>query len=128
MELIYMILFFYVLTGISCIIVGVYSKLFPRTKINEVSGYRTYRSMKNQDTWDEGNRYSSTMTIYGGILSTILSLIIFIIVKDQNESIIEHGAEIAAGLSLLIGLIFPVLLTEIHLKKMFNERGEKKIK
>lgn len=46
------------LPGGIILILWVYVELFPQKKINHLYGYRTFLSMRNQDTQDEGNRVS----------------------------------------------------------------------
>ncbi|WP_429311932.1 SdpI family protein [Paenibacillus mucilaginosus] len=77
---------------------GVLLWKFPPKEINALYGYRTFRSMKSQELWSEGNRYSAYLAtrlgiaylVFGSILSfllpehmlpiTLIGLIIVIVV------------------------------------------------
>ncbi|MGF7029150.1 putative membrane protein [Paenibacillus mucilaginosus] len=66
--------------GLILILSGVLFRKFPPKEINALYGYRTFRSMKSQELWNEGNRYSAflatrlgiTYLVIGGILSFLL--------------------------------------------------------
>ena len=66
---------FYFLTGIIVTILGIIFYLYPPKKINHLYGYRTKRSMRNQETWDAANRYSTVLMILAGILTIISGII-----------------------------------------------------
>ncbi|SHH60153.1 SdpI/YhfL protein family protein [Caloranaerobacter azorensis DSM 13643] len=113
-------LFFNIITGVSMVIVGIILKIFPPKKINFISGYRTYLSMKNKETWEEGNRYSAKMLIVLGVISIIIS---FVIYKTVNPKI---SAIISTIVSLVL-IILAIPLTELHLKKLFDKDGNRKV-
>ncbi|WP_069649109.1 SdpI family protein [Caloranaerobacter ferrireducens] len=115
-----MTLFFNIITGISMVLVGIMLKIFPPKKINFISGYRTYLSMKNKETWEEGNSYSAKMLIAMGVISIIISFAIYKIVNPKISAIISTIVS-----CVLIILVLP--LTEIHLKKLFDKNGNRKL-
>ena len=75
------LLFTSFLSGIIFIITGFVMFKFPPKNINMLYGYRTTRSMKNQEQWDFSQKYSAKLLIFCGvflILTSNISLIITI--------------------------------------------------
>jgi len=102
------------LSGLIFLVTGLIMKLRPPQKINSLYGYRTPRSMKNQENWTEANRYSAILLIRSSILMLLLaSLAPFFI---QNETI----AWISAIILVIIVALNLIIMTEYHLKKMFG--------
>lgn len=65
--------------------IGVIFKVFPPKKINYIYGYRTRLSMKNQETWEEAQRFSAYSMIILGVISVILGLILNFITNVVSE-------------------------------------------
>lgn len=110
----------YIVLGYLALMLGLswfFYKKPPKT-INSIYGYRTNRSMKNQQTWDEANRYSSVFAFKLGLFSFALPFIGYILYPQQNVlvSLIGH--------SLLLILI--IVFTEAHLKARFDQDGNPK--
>ena len=94
-------------------------RLFPPKSINIIYGYRTKKSMKTQDIWDESNRFCANMLIlmYSiSLAAALLSQFVF----DFKEGIRY------AGISSFVGLFACILITEIHLWKNFDKDGKRK--
>lgn len=87
-------------------------------KINHLYGYRTLRSMKNEATWKVANEYSSNLMLKFAIYSFLIPAICYLLIPRYNFLISIFGN------SILIMLV--VLFTELHLKKMFDTKGELK--
>ncbi|HBC95306.1 MAG TPA: hypothetical protein DC034_00735 [Clostridium sp.] len=103
--------------GLVTLAFGVIPKMVRPKKINSWYGYRTDISMKNQDTWNEANRYSTNQYVLAGIILLILG---------------EIGHYFLHGKGYLVPLIgfIPVLMctvftTEKHMKKIFDENGKR---
>ncbi|EJP6473927.1 SdpI family protein [Clostridium sp. L74] len=94
---------------------------WPPEDINSVYGYRTPFSMKNQDTWDESQRYAGFSMIILGIIQGILG--IFLIIQSIN--IDKESIQL---LFLLIGVIVMLIIDEKHLRNLFNKDGTRKSK
>ena len=101
------------------IIFGFILMKYPPTSINNMFGYRTPFSMKNQDTWDESQKYSGFTMIILGVINGIVAIISSMNVININENI--------QLLVLLIGTIIMIIIDEIHLRKIFNKDGIRKI-
>jgi uncharacterized membrane protein len=66
---------------------------FPPKKINSIYGYRTSRSMKNQENWDLAQRFSSQLMLKQGLIMFVLAFIL---------AILPIPMEIATLISLLL--------------------------
>nr|WP_076388090.1 SdpI family protein [Vaginimicrobium propionicum] len=93
-------------------------------KINNASGYRTKRSMQNQDTWDFAQKYSSKISFYMFFPSLILAITIMPTVGSKS---INRIGWIGFGITLIQMMSFIVIMvsTEKALKKSFDESGNK---
>lgn len=117
-----MILFINSLVGIGCIITGFILKATANKDVNQWSGYRTKQSMKNQNTWNEANKYSSKMMIFSGVILLVLSISITYLFKNSGFI----SSYISFGISLIICVLIPLITTERHLNKLFDENGERR--
>lgn len=105
--------------GIIFIILGFILNIFPPKKINSLYGYRTTLSMKNKDTWDEAQKYSAKSFIFLGLLYIILSFILINLLKVTS---IPYQI-----IFLIMGILLMLVFDEMHLKKIFNEDGSRRI-
>lgn len=102
------------------LVVGILYKLFPPKKPNLLYGWRTPMGGKNQDTWEESNRYGANLFIIASIAIFITTFILKSLFPNIN--------------SILLTFIFvPFLITvivvgEIHLSKTFNQDGSRRNK
>ncbi len=110
------------LIGIIFIAVGVVLKLFPPKHINSWYGYRTPFSMKNKATWDEGNRFSSIMFVYVGGISLIAAVLCDVIYIGNFDKAFRVSTNIS-----IIALICSVPYAEIHLRRLFDKNGNRKL-
>lgn len=99
----------------------------PPKDINEVYGYRTKRSMKNQETWDFAHQYCGKVWRKIGSIMLIISIVIDGIMSIGKEKLMFPQDEILIIIlliqtSILIIAIYPV---EKALKKNFDEEGNR---
>lgn len=94
-----------------------YLRLFLPKKINSIWGYRTILSMKNQDTWNEAHKYSANAFIVLGFVFVPLQFVL-------SELNISYGYE---KIVLLVCFVIMIILNEVHLKKVFNNDGSRKL-
>lgn len=83
-------------------------------------GYRTKASMRNQQTWNVANRYSAKIMLITGSVLVIIALFSLKIQFLRNLNVL-----ISTGLTIVSALCM-LMLTESHLKKMFDENGNRK--
>ena len=94
-------------------------------KINYVYGYRTKRSMRNEETWKFANQYLGKLWYRCGLLSAPLSVIAIAIVFGKGTETVGTVGGIITMIQMipLVGAIIP---TEIALKNNFDENGRRK--
>ena len=101
--------------------------LFRRTpkEINYVYGYRTKRSMMNEETWKFANQYFGKAWYLCGLISVPLSVMAITLVLGKGTETVGTIGGIITMLQMipLVGAIIP---TEIALKKNFDENGRRK--
>lgn len=109
---------------IPCIMTGSGLLFMKKTpgEINRIFGYRTKRSMKNQDTWLFAHRYIGKLWYRSGIAVLLLSVIAMIFLNGKNDDIVGSVGGVIVMLQMipLIGAVFP---TEAALEKNFDESG-----
>lgn len=101
-------------------------KIAPK-EINGFFGYRTTKSMKNEDTWEFAHLFCGKLWYMIGWVMLILSVIamLSILGKDINYVGTFGGILSITQVVFLIGSIFP---TEIALMKTFDKRGARRKK
>lgn len=97
---------------------GIYLKKPPRT-INWLYGYRTRRSMKNQETWDYAHCYCGRLWYRCGGAMLVLSIIGMLPVYQKSVPVIGMVSGIICIVQcfVLVAAIFP---TERALKRKFG--------
>lgn len=107
------------------IVLGVVFTKMPPQKINSLAGYRTDRSMKNQDTWFFANKMCGGFWWKIGLILIVLSLVLFFLIMNLSED--------AQGLVILIAILVQTLIcvlsiipVETALKKTFDDQGNRK--
>jgi uncharacterized membrane protein len=86
---------------------------FPPRSINFFYGYRTPRSMRNEDTWKEANAYSARLFQKITVLTYIVQAISLLSTDMVTSLFITMGV-------YLIGLPVMIFLTERHLLQKFG--------
>ncbi|TYP99987.1 SdpI/YhfL family protein [Tenacibaculum adriaticum] len=90
---------------------------FPPKKINSLYGYRTNKSMKNEDVWQFANQFfTKQFIIYAAI-----SLVAAVILAYINPKITWQPMVI-----LLLSLAVSVIKTEQALSQNFDDDGNRK--
>ena len=91
---------------------------YPPKKINDLYGYRTKRSMRNQNTWDFANRHSTHLMWKVSLLTCVVQAI-GVILLDEGVALLT------ATIVLVTTLIYSVYLTEKALKNTFDNEGNR---
>lgn len=106
-----------IIVGILFLILGLLLKTFPPQKNNAFFGYRTTLSLMNQDTWDEAQNYSGNCFIIIGILFIPLQFIL-----------LKLNVSYYSGVFItLISILLMISTIELHLKRIFNEDGSRRL-
>ena len=90
----------------------------PPKKINHFYGYRTRRSMANQEIWDFANRQSAKDFWYVAVATMITGIVLF-----PFDIFLKVFIQI---LVLLVGIGISVWHTEKEIDKHFDKNGNKK--
>lgn len=90
--------------------------------INTSFGYRTKRSMKNQDTWDFAHKHLGKTWFVCGIVLIPASLVLMFLVMGREADVIRTTGFIILGLQLFL-MLGAILPTETALKNNFDEFG-----
>tara|TARA_Y100000034_G_scaffold105927_1_gene133838 strand:+ start:189087 stop:189434 length:348 start_codon:yes stop_codon:yes gene_type:complete len=93
-------------------------KFFPPKKINNWYGYRTYKTMQNQDIWDFANKtFNTSFVIYSG-----LSLLGGMVIAYLSGETLTWQPMVLVFLSIVACII----KTENLLKENFTDEGKRK--
>lgn len=97
----------------------------PPKNINSLYGYRTSRSMKNQQTWDFAHQVCGILWFRAGLILLPISLVAMLFVWGRSVEEIGMWSipVMAVQLVVLVGSIFPV---ERALKRSFDQFGRKR--
>jgi uncharacterized membrane protein len=94
----------------------------PPKSINSFYGYRTKRSMKNQDTWDFAHYYCGKLWLVCGLVSLPISLVPILLVLGKSQQVISVAGLIVLGIQTIL-LIATIFQTERALKNNYDEFG-----
>lgn len=114
------------LIGIVILIIGWIMVKYPPKKINYLYGYRTEASMKNQQTWDEANRFSARLMIKIGWILILVGLLFSL---TFNAAILQPNIQnVLRPVLLLISstaaAVVLIAVTQRHLEKTFPENNK----
>lgn len=118
----FMILLTNILPSIIFIVLGTILKLWPPKEINHAFGYRTFFAMKNNETWKEGNSFSSAMLILSGVIALFFSISVTFLYSNAPSI----SSTLSGVGSILLGLSFG-FYTEVHLRRIFDKDGKRKV-
>jgi len=87
----------------------------PPKKINWFIGYRTLKSMKNQEDWKFANQYCGKIWIITGVIMLVITVVLFALFY---LNVINYTENILAMLVLIqvAIIILPIFLVENKLK------------
>jgi uncharacterized membrane protein len=110
--------------GLVFLLFGYIQKVSPPKKINNYYGYRSPAAQKNQETWDEANRYSAIRMIKTGAILLVAGVLVTLLVKiipmpDKIRSITSFVLILASAMGSAISMMSA---TERHLEKTFDAR------
>lgn len=97
---------------------GWYWTKYPPKKINYLYGYRTRRSMANQNIWEYANSVGAKMMIYLGIICFAISMMLYFL-EIKWKILISMFV-------LLLGLGFGMYWCETMINKFFDKNGNQK--
>ena len=95
------------------------------SRINSFFGYRTARSMKNNDTWEFAHRHSGRIFFGVGTAMLVVSAVAHVPFYGCNEDTVASVSLVITMIQLVI-LFLSIVPTEIALKRNFNDDGTRK--
>lgn len=99
----------------------VFSRWTPKS-INYLFGYRTRRSMINQETWNFANRTMGRIWITWSLLLLIPSILVLFFLKTRVEQNLETWIVVLTLVQLAV-LILSIIPVERALKAKFDDKG-----
>lgn len=97
----------------------------PPKNINDMYGYRTTMSMKNTDTWNFAHKYCGRLWFKTGMIILPISVFALGFFFGRETDTVGLIGGIICCLQM-IPLILSVILTEVALKKTFDNVGNRK--
>ena len=102
---------------IMIIVIGYLMNQYPPKKPNWFVGYRTRKSMKNDDVWKVANKYCGEIWIKMGLLMLIIAIILYILVRFEVFNFTENLL-IIVTISEVIILVQTIFIVENKIKDM----------
>lgn len=94
----------------------------PPKEINAIFGYRTARSMKNQETWKFAHKYAGKLWKVCGLLVLLISVLVMGFVFEEDITTVSIFGGVICGVQIAV-MICTVIPTELALKKTFDNNG-----
>ena len=110
------------LIPIIMIIAGNSMRLGKFKTINSIVGYRTRRSMKNQQTWDYAHRECGLLWRRWGSTMLVLTVIAMLLFMGEDT---DHIGVVGSVITVLqmIPLFLSIAIVEKKLREKFDENG-----
>jgi len=110
------------LIPIIMIIAGNSMRLGKFKTINSIVGYRTRRSMKNQQTWDYAQRECGRLWMRWGVLMLLPAAVIMLLLLGKEIPTVGTVGGIVTVLQMLPPLL-SIAIVEKKLREKFDENG-----
>lgn len=113
------------LIPVLCFIFGILLYKHEPKKINGCYGYRTCRSMKNEDTWKFANNLLGRLWLGGGAVLIVISAAAVLAVNASRPDMFSA----VSGLAVIMDLVFmaaSIIRVESALKRRFNDDGSRR--
>ncbi len=110
------------LIPIIMIITGNSMRLGKFKTINSIVGYRTRRSMKNQQTWDYAHRECGLLWRRWGSTMLVLTVIAMLLFMGEDTDHIGVVGSVITVLQMIL-LFLSIAIVEKKLREKFDENG-----
>lgn len=107
------------------LIIGLVWEKHPVTDINGAIGYRTARSMKNQETWNFAQHYMGKIWKKTGFALFFPSIVVNIICFFVGEDVFAIVTAVLETVQVIV-LLVSIIPIERALKKNFDENGNRR--
>lgn len=92
----------------------------PPKKISTVSGYRTARSMKNEETWKFAHVYAGKLMKVCGWILLPVTVAVMLLVLGKDVAFVGITGGVVCAVQILI-MVCTIIFTEIALKRNFGK-------
>lgn len=106
------------LPGVFLLCVGLIAIIYPPKRVNWWYGYRTPRSMRSQEAWEDSNRLAARLIVAVGVLSLNTGVTCGFFSRHIEVALAIVG--MVTG-TLSLGIFVAV---EVFLSKMFDKNGK----
>lgn len=107
------------MSAIVFIILGYLIRFFPPKTQNSFYGYRSFMSMKTEETWNAAQKYAGFTMLIFGLINLFLGLwAVFIPIILNNE--------VVQLIVLIIGILTIIYINERRLREIFTREGKRK--
>ncbi len=104
---------------------GIYMKKGGPKSINGIVGYRTRRSMMNQDTWKFAHEHCGSLWVRYSLILGLLSIVVMIFTRGRSDDFVGNVGAIICYVQ--IGAMFlSIFQVERALRKNFDKDGNRK--
>lgn len=110
------------LIPIIMIIAGNSMRLGKFKTINSIVGYRTRRSMQNQQTWDYAQRECGRLWVRWGVLMLLPTAVLMLLLLGKEIPTVGTVGGIVTVLQM-IPLFLSIVIVEKKLREKFDENG-----
>lgn len=107
------------------VVFGLFRWIKPSKKVNQLSGYRTEKSMINENTWQFAQKHSGKIWFIWGILLLLVSVVVNWLTIGWSKNMIGLYGGLLSVVQLIV-LILSIIPTSRALDKAFDDNGNYK--
>jgi uncharacterized membrane protein len=107
-------------SGFVYLLAGLALRFFPPKEINALYGYRTGSSMLNSETWKMANQFAAKLLMFLGAGLIATGFVAFWLPPAPFTGMLT------GLLVMVLGVVLVIYFTEQHLKKHFDEHGNRR--
>jgi uncharacterized membrane protein len=100
----------HLLLGPLVLVIALLTKYFPPKEINHIYGYRTARSMKSREAWEQGNQYAANALLMASVVTCLFQIVSYTLMSWSN-------AILTSGIFLAVAVVLVIPVTERYLKR-----------
>ena len=102
-----------------------FTKKAPKN-INYIFGYRTARSMKNENTWEFAHKYLGKIWVKTAFALSPVALVPMFFVIEKSKDTVGTVGMVICYFEVAV-LLLSIIPAERALKKNFDQNGERKV-
>lgn len=100
----------HLMLGPLMLIIALITRYFPPKEINHIYGYRTARSMKSREAWEQGNQYATNALLMASVVTCLFQVVTYALMPWGD-------AILASGIFLAVAVVLVIPFTERYLKR-----------